>query len=409
MPDFFDRNDTRPAKSRETSLFKSFKTIVAIAKPRAAGLRRLLRDCELQGVERREDLQKLPILRKDDINRLHTDNPVFGGMLATRLGALRRVVPRSPQGQTRDWWQAARALAAAGFEKHDVLLNCFSYHLASEGHIVDDAASALGCAVIPAGNASIEKKLAAIHVFKPVGYCGDAEHLKQLLDHAQSGNYDVSSLRKAFVFGAYLSPHLRAELENRDIRVRQAYVTPECGVIAYESDLSDGSRNEGMFVNEGLIVEIVKPGTSEAAAPGETGEVVVTRVNADFPVPRLSTGDLSRFIMSPSPCGRTATRIAGWLGRADEATRALGRSILPGDVLELGARHACVRRMQIAIGAEGGRETLTLRAEGPLDDRALPSNLKGNLKALFGLDGEVELVGPGVLSDHSPLIVDERR
>ncbi len=409
MPDFFDRNDTKPAKSREAALFRNLKTIVAIAKPRASGLRRLLRDHETPTVAQREDLTRLPILRRRDIERMRADEPPYGGLLATRLGALRRALPSSPQGQGRDWWNSARALAAAGFEKGDVILNCFSYHLAADGHIIEDGALALGCAVIPAGTARGELKLEAIHAFSPNAFCGEPEHLRQLLDQARELNRDVSSLRKAFVFGRHLSPHARADIEARGIRIRQAFVTSDLGVIAYETERPDGGLNEGMIVNEGIIVEIVRPGTSEPAREGEIGEVIVTRVNPDYPLLRMSTGDLSRFIPGPSPCGRTAPRIAGWLGRVDETACVGDRVVTPAQILDLGARHACVPRMQLVIAREGRRETVKLRAEGPGSDPQLSPNLKRNLFDIAGLDAEIEVVAPGVLTDKSRLIVDDRR
>jgi phenylacetate-CoA ligase len=370
MPDFFDRNDTRPAKSREASLFRNLKTIVAIAKPRASGLRRLLRDCETPTIAQRADLARLPVMRKRDMERMRAEDPPFGG------------------------------------EKGDVILNCFSYHLAADGHIIEDGALALGCAVIPAGTARIERKLEAIHALTPNAFCGEPEHLKQLLDQARDLNRDVSSLRKALVFGQHLSPHVRADIEARGIGIHQAFVTADLGVIAYETDLPDGSLNEGMIVSEGLILEIVKPGTNEPARAGEVGEVVVTRVIPDFPLLRMSTGDLSRIIPGPSPCGRTSPRIAGWLGRVDETTRVGDLTLTPSQVLDLGARHACVRRLQLVVSAE---DATTLKAEGPAEDVDLPANLKRNMLAISGVDCKIEIVAPGVLTDKSRLVVDERR
>jgi phenylacetate-CoA ligase len=330
-------------------------------------------------------------------------------MLATRVGALRRVLVGSPQGQSRDWWNSGRALAAAGFEKGDVILNCFSYHLAPDGHIIEGGAFAIGCAVIPAGTARIERKLEAIHDLTPNAFCGEPDHLIQLLDHARDMNRDVSSLRKALVFGQRLTPHVRADIEARGIRIHQAFVTSSLGVIAYETDRADGSLNDGMIVSEGLILEIVKPGTSQAAPDGEVGEVVVTRVNPDYPLLRMSTGDLSRIIPGPSPCGRTSPRIAGWLGRVDEITRVGNREVTPVQVLDVGERHSCARYLQLIVSQSDGRERLTLRAEAPRADMDLPGKLKQSLRDVAGLDGEIEIVAPGALTDRSRLIVDERK
>ena len=340
---------------------------------------------------------------------MRADDPPFGGLFAVRPGMLRRMMIYGPQGQTRDWWSCARALSAAGFTRDDIILNCFSYHFSASGHIVDEGAAELGCAVIPAGTARFDKKIEAIHALKPPAYCGEPEHLLQLLDHASRANCDVSSLNKAFFFGADLSRHARAEIEGRGIRPRQAYVTSRHGVIAYETSLPDGKLNEGMIVNEGLIVEIVRPGTSMLAPDGEIGEVVVTRVNPDYPLLRVSTGDLSRVIPGASPCGRTGLRIAGWLGRVGEETRVANRVITPQHVLDLGDRHACVRRMQVVVRREGQADTVLLRAEGQDGDPQLPGNLKRNLLDITGIEGDIEVVPAGVLDAKARLIADERR
>src|SRR3712207_8457822 len=53
------------------------------------------------------------------------------------------------------------------------------------------------------------------------------------------------------------------------------------------------------------------------------GEVVVTRLNPDYPMVRLATGDLSAVLAGRSPCGRTNMRIRGWMGRSEEHTSEL--------------------------------------------------------------------------------------
>ncbi len=409
MPGFFDRNDTRSAKSRDALLFRNLKTIIAVAKPRAAGLRRLLRESGVDTIAHRDDLLRLPILRRREIDRLRADEPPFGGFVATRLGAMRRLTPDSPQGHARDWWNCARAMAAAGFEKNDIVLNCFSYHLSTDGHIVDEGAAALGCAVIPAGGGrNVECKVEAVHALRPNAYCGDPHYLLRILDAARDMNRDVSSIRKALVFGPRVSTLVRAEVEARGVRLRQAYVTAEHGVIAYESDLADGGRNDGMIVSENVFLEIVRPGSSELAPEGEIGEVVVTRVNADYPLLRRSTGHLSRILPGASPCGRTAPRIAGWLGRADEIARIGDKTIMPAHVLDLLVAHPSVRRLQLVLGAAAAG-SVTLRAECANGDPRLIAELSRSLSTLAGEEGRIEIVAVGALTDQSKIIVDERR
>jgi phenylacetate-CoA ligase len=297
---------------------------------------------------------------------------------------------------------------AAGFARGDVILNSFSYHLSAAGHMVESGAQMLGCAVIPAGSASIERQLEVIEALQPNAFCGKAGFLDLLLQKAAELRKDVSSIKKAFVFGAPLSQHLRASIEARGVHVRQGYATSIHGLIAYETDAPHGGVNEGMVVNEGVILEIVHPGAHEPVAAGQIGEIVVTRLNLDCPILRCSTGDLSMIMPDASPCGRTNIRIKGWLGRADQAALIADRTVLPSQVLAIGARHAAVQRLRLVLRHENAREALLLRAEAPRENAALASELGASLKDETGLEGAVEIVPLGALPDDGKLIVDER-
>ena len=408
MPDFLDRLETRPTRSRETALFRDLKAILSVAKPRAIGLRRLMRGNSVSDIKRREDLSKLPVLRRDDLERYRMDEPPFGGFVTTRPGLLRHVFSGVVEGHAKDWWGFARALHAAGFERGDLILNSFSYHLSPAGHMVESGAQALGCGVIPAGSARIERQLAAIEKLRPIAFCGKAAFLDMLLDKAAETGCDVSSIRKALVFGAPLSEYLRSRIEARGVRVRQAYATSCIGLIAYETDGANGKLNDGMVVNEGLILEILRPGTNQTAPDGEVGEIVVTRLNLDYPMLRNSTGDLSAILSGPSPCGRTNIRIKGWLGRVDQAARMDDRVLLPSQVIDIGTRHSGVRRLRLVLRRERSLDSLILRAETAREDVLLPAKLGNSLKEITGFDGAIEILPLGALPDDGKLIVDER-
>ena len=408
MPDFMDRLETRAIKSRELALYRDLKTIIAVAKPRAPGLRRLIRAAKITEFRGKEELSQFPVMRGDDMKRMRDFDPPFGGFNATRPGLLRRLFPHVLEGHAKDWWGCARGMHAAGFARGDVILNCFSYHLSAAGHMVESGAQMLGCAVIPAGSASIERQLDAIEALQPNAFCGKAAFLDLLLQKAAELRRDVSCIKKAFVFGAPLSQHLRARIEGRGVHVRQGYATSALGLIAYETDGADGSVNDGMVVNEGVILEIVRPGANAPVAAGQIGEIVVTRLNLDCPMLRFSTGDLSMVMAGASPCGRTNIRIKGWLGRADQAAVIADRTLLPSQVIDIGARHAAVQRLRLVLRSENAREALLLRAEAPRDSAALIKELGASLKDVTGLEGAVEIVALGALPDDGKLIVDER-
>jgi phenylacetate-CoA ligase len=283
------------------------------------------------------------------------------------------------------------------------MLNCFSYHLTPGGHIMESGARALGCAVIPAGPGNTEQQIEAISHLRPSAYCGTPDFLKILIDRAQAAGSDISSIKLALVSGAALPRSLRETLQSHGIRVRQCYATAELGMIAYEVDDEQGSLLEGMVVNDGVILEIVTPGGGDPVAPGKVGEVVVTRLNADYPLLRFATGDLSALILT----GERA-RIRGWLGRADQTTKVRGMFIHPGQVLAIGKRHPELRVLRLVVRRHDEQDEMVLRAEALPQAPDFIEAVAATLQNLTKLRGSVELLAPGSLPDDGRVIADER-
>jgi phenylacetate-CoA ligase len=203
-------------------------------------------------------------------------------------------------------------LFAAGFRAGDRVHNCFSYHFTPAGMMFDSGAHALGCAVFLGGIGQTEQQVAAMIHFQPSAYVGTPDFLKIILEKGDELSADLSSIKKALVGGGALLPLLRQAYEYRGISVLQCYGTADVGNIANETE-----AKEGLLLDEGVIVEIVRPGTGDPVGEGEVGEVVVTILNEDYPLLRFGTGDLSAILTGQSPCGRAATRIKGWMGRVD--------------------------------------------------------------------------------------------
>src|SRR5229473_8566891 len=334
--------------------------------------------------------------------------PPFGGFNVAATARLRRLLMSpgpifEPQGAGEDFWGVARALFAAGFRASDVVHNSFSYHLTPGGFMMETGAHALGCAVIPAGTGNTEQQIEAIAHFRPSGYLGTPDYLKMLLDASAKAERDASSLRRALVSGAALPLSLRQELAARGVEVCQCYATADVGVIAYESE-----AREGMIVNETLLVEIVRPGTGDPVADGEVGEVVVTSFNPDYPMIRLATGDLSAVLAGVSPCGRTNTRIKGWMGRADQTTKVKGMFVHPSQVAQIAKRHPELGRVRLAVTREAEQDTMTLYAECRGAQAGLDEALAASLQAVTKLRGRVKLVEPGSLPNDGKMIADER-
>jgi phenylacetate-CoA ligase len=229
------------------------------------------------------------------------------------------------------------------------------------------------------------------------------DYLKILLDKAKEAGKDASSIKRAVVGGGALFPSLRAEYHARGIDTYQNYATADLGIIAYES-----APRDCMIVDEGVIVEIVRPGTGDPVPEGDVGEVVVTSFNRDYPMIRFATGDLSAVLSGPSACGRTNMRIKGWLGRADQTTKVKGMFVRPEQIAALAQRHASLGRLRLVVGRAGEQDTMTLRAESADQSAGLRAALAESLQSLTKLKGDIDLVPPGSLPNDGKVIADER-
>ena len=407
MPDFYDDLETRAPEAREREQFAALPDLLARALS-APGWREQLAGIESNSVTTRAALAKLPILRKSDLKERQSARPPLGGFAVTAPGKLKRLLMSpgpifEPEGQGRDFWHSARALFAAGFRSGDVVHNSFAYHLTPGGFILEAGAHALGCAVIPGGVGNTEQQVEAIAHLKPNGYTGTPDFLKILLDAGEKTGKDLSSIKRALVSGAALPSSLRTELGSRGVAVLQCYATAELGLIAYETPAL-----EGMVVDESVIVEIVRPGTGDPVGEGEVGEVVVTSFNPDYPMIRLATGDLSAVLAGRSPCGRTNTRIKGWLGRADQTTKVKGMFVHPGQIAEVGKRHPELGRLRLRVTRQGEQDAMILAAECGSQRAGLAEEVASSLQAVTKLKGAVELVTPGSLPNDGKIIADER-
>jgi phenylacetate-CoA ligase len=404
----YDQLELRDPAQRELAQFNLLPDLVRLAMEKAPGWAAHLKGIDPAAVNSRVALAKLPVLRKSALKDLQAKDPPYGGFTTSPAGALARIFLSpgpifEPEGFGADWWRTARALFAAGIRKGDIVHNTFAYHLTPGGWILDAGARALGCAVIAAGPGNTEQQLDVIQYLKPNVYVGVPDYLKILLDKAKEAGRDASCFKKALVGGGALFPSLRAEYKARGIDTYQTYATADLGIIAYESEAL-----EGMTVDEGALVEIVRPGTGDPLPAGEVGEVVVTTFNRDYPMIRFATGDLSAVLPGASPCGRTNMRIKGWLGRADQTTKVKGMFVHPEQVAEVAKRYPDLGRVRLVVARAGEQDTMTLRAEAAGADAGLKAKLAETLQAVTKLKGEVELVAPGSLPNDGKVIADER-
>ena len=410
----YDAAETRDPAVRERDLFSRLPAFLESAVGAAPGLSRWLAGHDLSAMRSRDALASLPVLRKSDLMEMQKAAPPFGGFADPAALAGGRIFMSpgpiwEPQaGAGADHWGGARALFAAGVRPGDVVHNAFAYHMTPGAWIIDAGARTLGCTVFPAGTGNTEMQVDAAAALRPVVYAGTPDFLMAMLDKASEVGRDLSSFRLGVVSGGALFPSLRQEYAARGIRVLQCYATAEFGVIAYESAAEDGSPHPGMIVNEDLIVEIVRPGTGDPVPEGEVGEVVVTGFNPAYPLVRLGTGDLSAVLPGMSPCGRTGTRIRGWMGRADQRTKVKGMFVDPVQVAEIARRLPAVARARLVVTRDGARDAMVLKVEPAIGATVDVQAASAALRDVTKLGGAIEVVGAGTLPNDGKVIADER-
>lgn len=405
---YYDKLETRDQAQREKEQFAQLSTQLTHAKTNASFFTDLLKEIDPQSVNR-EVLATIPVTRKSDLVTKQRELPPFGGMTAQANGLIGRLFQSpgpiyDPEGRQPDYWRTARAFYAAGFRAGDVVLNTLSYHMTPGGFIVEGGARALGCAVIPAGPGNTEQQLEILRDLKPNGYCGTPSFLRILLEKCDGAGIDTSFMNKALVTGEALPPSVRDWFEGRDIKVGQVYATADVGAIAYESP-----AREGLIVDEGVLVEIVRPGTNDPVAEGEVGEVVVTNLTSQaYPLIRFGTGDLSAVLAGESPCGRKNMRIKGWMGRADQTTKVKGMFVHPGQVNQVVKSFEEIQKGRLVVTNADNRDAMTLQCEVENGTDDLAKAIGETVQTICKLRGGVEFVALGSLANDGKVIDDIR-
>jgi phenylacetate-CoA ligase len=402
MSDYFDALETRSAGQRAADMARDLPAQIARAQalPGYAGS---LARIDAAAITTPEALAALPVLRKSELGKAQKAAPPLGGFTGPLAGfahVFQSPGPiYEPGGAGQDWWRMGRAMYAAGIRKGDVVQNCFSYHLTPAGMMFENAARAIGATVVPAGIGQTELQVRAAHDIGVTAYAGTPDFLKIILDRADADGVKLK-ITKAAVGGGALFPSLRKEYADRGIACLQGYGTADLGNIAYESPAM-----EGMIVDEGVIVEIVRPGTGDPVAPGEVGEVVVTTLNPDYPLIRFATGDLSAVMPGESPCGRTNLRIRGWMGRADQTTKIKGMFVRPEQVAAFVAKHPEVARARVIAAREGEADVMRVQIETDATDASV---YEKTIVETLKLKGKIELMAKGSLPNDGKVIEDTR-
>ena len=417
----YDALETRDPAQREAALMAALPAQVRAAQGTPAYAERLA-GIDAASVTTRAALAGLSVMRKSELLERQQAGrsgqgawDPFGGFSSIGWQALgharlaRRVFQSpgpiyEPEGSGSDAWRCARALHAAGFRAGDLVHNSFSYHLTPGAWFMDSGAQALGCTVFPGGVGNTELQLQAAADLRADGYAGTPSFLRILLEKAAETGVALPHLKKALLSGEAFPPALRDWLAERGVVGYQCYATADVGLIAYET-----SARQGLVIDEGVIVEIVRPGTNDPVPDGEVGEVVVTVLHADYPLLRFGTGDLSAVLAGPCPTGRTNQRIKGWLGRADQTAKVRGMFVHPSQVAEVLRRHPEISRARLVVDGEMANDRMTLKVETRSTPTGLAEAVASTVRDVTKLRSEVLLCDTGSLPNDGKVIEDARK
>ena len=400
MTKYFDALETRSADERQADIAAQLP-----AQIERMQLNGLLQEVDAAAVTSVSDLASLPVLRKSELGAAQKSNPPLGGLAGRPISGFNHIFQSpgpiyEPGRTTRDWWRIGRFVHAVGIGPEDIVQNCFSYHMTPAGMMFDSGAQSVGATVFPAGTGQTELQAQAAADIGITAYAGTPDYLKVILDKGEALGLDLSKITKAAVGGGALFPSLRQEYADRGITCLQSYGTADLGNIAYESPAM-----EGMIIDEGVLVEIVTPGTGNPVQPGEVGEVVVTTLNPDYPLVRFATGDMSAVMDGASPCGRTNTRIKGWMGRADQTAKIKGMFVRPEQVAAFVDRHPEIAKARIIATRAGEADVMTVQVES---DGANKEALEGSVREILKLKGDVIIGALGTLPNDGKVIDDQR-
>jgi phenylacetate-CoA ligase len=412
---YFDSKENMSLAKRQSYYNQSLFKMVRLGYKKSPRIKktfdeRNLRPSEIKSIK---DLEKLPVISREELVRLEKENPPFAGFCANDMRTDRIFTSPGPVYEPHltekdPIW--ARGYYAAGYRKGDVVLNSFSYHMVAAGLTFHSGLRRVGATVIPSGASSTENQVQLLRDLGATGYTGTPSFLMAIIKKAEEMGYhfrDDFKIRRASFVAEPLQPSLREKFEKEyGIDTYQMYGATEVGDIAYECQ-----AKSGWHICEEVIVEIVDPATGKQVNPGELGEVVVTRLNNLFFLFRFGTGDLSRFIRERCICGRTSFRLMGISGRVGEAAKVRGMFIAPSQLKVVSSRFDDIK-LQALVDRIDFKDYLTVRVEaeqeGPERSR-LEREFENIFKEVCTVKiDKLEFIDKGTLTEKGGLIVDRR-
>ncbi|HEX7534487.1 MAG TPA: AMP-binding protein [Syntrophales bacterium] len=416
MPEYYDDRECAPQEEREHRKTLQILKMVWTGHRKSSRIRKIFADLGLHHDEIKTltDFQLLPVISREKLIELETIDPPFAGLSNADEQIDRIFISPGPVYEPHlsdndHLW--ARAYHAAGIGRGDVVLNAFSYHMVAAGLTFHAGLRRVGATVVPSGTSSSQLQVQLIRDLSVTAYTGTPSFLLSIINKAHELGYDFKKgfmIRRACFAAEPLPPSLRDKFEREyAIDTYQMYGATEVGDVSFEC-----GEKKGWHICEEVLVEIIDPVTGKGVPPGMTGEVVVTRFNNVFFLFRFGTGDLSRIIESPCPCGRTSFRMDGIYGRVGEAVKVRGLFIAPSQLNRIKAAFGHVR-FQLLISRTSHEDILTVRLEPKdpaLDAASFADKFSKSFRdeCVLTID-RFEFLNPGTINENDRLVIDQRQ
>ena len=324
-----------------------------------------------------DDIRRLPFTTKQDLR----DRYPLGFMAVPRENIARLHASSGTTGQAvvgcytkrdlKNWARmGCRCLMASGVTPQDLVHVAYGYGLFTGGLGLHDAATELGCTVVPASGGSTRRQTVLIRdLGATVLACTPSYALHLYEVGLENGiHFKKLPLRVGIFGGEPWSKAMRQEMEeNMGIDTHNIYGLSE---IMGPGVAIDCSEHNGLHLWEDhFIAEIVDPATGEPVPEGELGELVLTNLTKEgSPLIRYRTHDLTRIVPGTCACGSRHPRIATLTGRTDDMFKVKGCNMFPSQIEEvLQFTDGASSEYQVMIEAINGRDVLTVLFETPLE------------------------------------------
>ena len=417
--EFYDKLETMSTADRRKYLDKKLREHIAYSYHHSPAVKTAFDKVGVkpEHVKTVKDLEKLPVIRKTDLLEKQKADLPYGGVIGLPGEDIERVfISPGPiyeiQPSAYKWF--AKAFWAAGFRKGDIVINTFTYHMSPAGILFHEAIRDCGATVVVAGTGNTDLQIQVIKELKVTGFVGTPSFLNTIIKRIEEMGQNFKrdfSIKRAWFTGEMLPPSLRKTFEgDYAIDTYQAYaVTEPGGAIAYECN-----RKSGMHLMDEYVTEIIDPETGRQLGPGEVGEIVTTQLhNKYWGLIRFGTGDLSSYITEQCPCGRTAYRITGIIGRAGDAVKVRGMFIVAKQAEQAIMGFSEVARYQLVVGRRQHRDEMILKIElkdSGVDKNKLAVDINNKFQDICRIKiDRIDFVDPGTISEKQPRITDERK